>query len=237
MRLQHMLLLTGVPLTAALCVAPASGGTVTAKFNNLDLAHNVQVNIGSGNQTFSAGRFDWTLVSSSGTLLGDYGGGNFKTFCVELTQFVAPGGTYTFNEILPLANLFGGGTSGANIANLLGELYADEFDNVDTAAEAASFQVAVWEIVKDGGAGVANLNLGAGNFTLVSGASLAASYLANLGGGPVEALVGLQNPSNQDQIVLAKAGAVIPLPGAFAAGLPLMLAGATAMRMRQRRWA
>src|SRR5207253_1210399 len=97
---------------------------------------------------------DWTTTAAIDASLANLNGqtGNkFITFCIEVTQNVNIGGTYTFTQqgagTLPTS-----GAMGANKANDLAQFWkanAGTIAGLTTAddALAAAIQLAIWEIV------------------------------------------------------------------------------------------
>jgi len=156
-----------------------------------------------------AGFYAWEKQSGDGPIAN----GTFQTFCIELTENFSTGSVHTVQYANPqdapdpgnpLATV---GHMGLAKANLLSELFGRFFAAVDTAKEAAAFQVAVWEIVFDTG-----LKLGAGQGQVyVNNAGhlaadkyggIAQSYLDALDGtGPHTHLLALSKVGFQDQIV------------------------------------
>jgi len=106
----------------------------------------------SGNTT--AGRLDWTVMSEGPVAFGGHvfnNGDQFSSFSSELTGFVTPGATYTYDSVAVkhLPGNAGSSPLGFFRAGLLQDLfdrrYAQAIDG--NTLQAAAFQVAVWEIV------------------------------------------------------------------------------------------
>lgn len=105
----------------------------------------------SGDTT--AGRFDWTVVSEGLVAFGGHlfnNGDQFSTFTSELTGFITPGQTFTYDSVA-VKDLTGNGKSsalGAFRAGLLQDLFNNHYAQAlnGTTLQAAAFQVAVWEI-------------------------------------------------------------------------------------------
>jgi hypothetical protein len=258
----------------AAAASPAYAGQVTAKFTAVDygispinVTYTVYNTLNSPvTQTESAnvGRFKWTNVSTSGTMLGQYSD-PFSSFCIDLLQNISTGSTYTFNETSSLTGL-PTGTSGlvhdiamtSTAETDLKKLYDGYYDDVKTtslsslanyltlgftasgAERAAAFQLAVWEIVQDGG--VSSYSLSSGRFKVNSGASanvlsIASAYLTGLSAFSGETLLGLASTVNQDQVVLVPLNAVaVPLPSAAAAALPILMLGGAVLHSKRRRY-
>src|SRR5262249_14435110 len=108
----------------------------------------LSLNGGESYNSYLAGQMNWTKTG------GDYTGvtGNFSTFCIEITEHVGFGGAYNYTIGAPATRptSFVGGIGVAKSA-LPPELYARYYTttNFTTNANAAAFQVAVWEIVND----------------------------------------------------------------------------------------
>lgn len=158
------------------------------------------------------------------------GYGDFNAFCVDLAQYMTKGEAYETG-----VGLFSGPTL-QNIDRLFTSAYAA----VDTAIEAAGFQVALWEIVEDSTTG---LNLTAGSFSAQGAAvAQAQTYLDGLGtqtgkytldflesGVSQDVVTGSLNPNSP----LNNGGpSPVPLP---ASGLLLLaaLGGAAGMKRRK----
>jgi hypothetical protein len=163
--------------------------------------------------------------------------GNFKSFCIELDQTINLGGTFTY-EMIQVAEgpkpglALGAGPMGQTKADMLGKLWAAYYDQaLSSAGSAAAFQVAVWEIVYDGG-----LDLFDGGFqarytnlgTAPAFVQTAQGWLDGLGNlTESTALAVMSNNSRQDQLVM------VPLPAAAWAGLSLI--GAMGLRRKLRK--
>ncbi len=219
-------------LLAGFAPASAQAATVTAKLNSVT-GQSFKYKLGASDLTTTAGIFDWTRTG------GDASNptGDFKSFCVELDQTLSLGNTFTYEIIAtsegPKPGLaLGAGPMGQTKADMLAKLWAAHFDQALLSnANAAAFQVAVWEIVYDG-----NLDLFDGGFqaryTNLGSAPVfvqtAQSWLDGLGNlTEMAALRVMSNGSRQDQLVM------VPLPAAAWAGLSLI--GAVAMRRKLRR--
>jgi len=213
-------------LVAATCGSALAVDTVRATFNSVTPSVYCEFSTNSGGSWTGtlAGSMNWTRDNVTP---GTYAGlqGNFSTFCIEVTQYVAFGGTYTYDVTnTPNAptpdinfNLPMGNAKAAQLSELFGRYYNSLVSNTDFSA----FQMSVWEIVYDNGSSV-----NAGVFQIrnaVPEETLANQWLGTLdGSGPMMGgLFALSNREVQDQIV--------PGPGALA------LAGAGGLLVTRRR--
>lgn len=131
-------------------------------FGTENLQERVTVASPGYNGSTRAGEFQMT---------GDNGFGDFAAFCVDIFQYLRGNDTYETPVTLFNASIEG------NIDRLFTSVYAD----VDTAQEAAAFQVSLWEIIYDDGAG---FDLDSGSFSTSNNAgveALAGTYLNGLG--------------------------------------------------------
>ena len=178
----------------------------------------------------TAGKFAWTVTTG-----GTYGshtfgtGATFFTFCTELTQFISPGTTYTYDLVSPSTlptppGGIPGFTMGSFRAGLLAEFFQNNFKTATTGTtlQAAAFQMGVWEIVYqddtaaagDGtfdSLGEITLNTLSGIFSMdnASAGGVANGWLSSLMGtysADPDWLVGFGSSTTQDQATL------IPLP-------------------------
>ena len=156
------------------------------------------------------------------------GGPSFVTYCVDLYQNIAFGVLYPEYTAPGTSHVFINDRAYAD----LGRLYAN-VTGVDTSAEEAAFQIAVWEIAYETTAGAYNLGAGAATFSGGSASSsgaltLASSWLAGLGSGGGRPIAVIESAAHQDVIY-----SPIPEPSTV-----LLLAGglmATAQAARRRR--
>lgn len=156
--------------------------------------------IGTG--TVQAGMFHLT---------GTPGLGEFVAFCVELTQRLQNPQDYNINP-----NLFSA-SKAADISKLFGSaLMGGKMETVfDTAAEAAGFQIALWEVVYETGS---SYDMASGSFKawgFDNNAALSAAvndkakdYLDGMANAPMPVLLFLENDDYQDLVT------VVPLPAA-----------------------
>jgi hypothetical protein len=172
----------------------------------------VDINNGKGgaaNERYYPGPTHW--VTTTASVLGAKGT-SFTSFCIELTQEVGSGKTYQFQlENLKDAPNSGGQHGGAPImgadkAKLIRELWAADFSSIGTnGTKGAAFQLAIWKIEYDGGS--ANTSFSTGNFRASGNTAAidqATAWLdaigTNLNLPKAPGLVGLGNPSAQDQL-------------------------------------
>lgn len=164
-------------LSAVFTVGSAKAGfdaTVTldqtedgSNFGTPNWSTNVDIS-GTVNRRLPAGAFRVTDTSDNM---------DYLAFCIELTQFIDLPALYNVNQTGP----------SATASVLLDQLFTNSVDLVVDALSAASFQVAVWEIVTDS-LGSADVDLSDGNFILDAGSfnasvrTTAQSYLDNLVG-------------------------------------------------------
>lgn len=212
-------------LVAAALVSSAQGSVVTATFNNVSPGTGVNVSSNGGGSFggTTAGVFNWTATGGDSGIVGQ-----FTTFCIELTQHISGGNSYTYTLTAPAsAPIPGLGFSPMGPrANLLAELYGRFYPtlNLSNASDTAAFQLAVWEISNDNNA---TLDLTTGNFQAQNGGTYfatAQNWLSQLDGtGPTLSITALSSNTVQDQIY-------VPAPAA--AGL-LGFAGLAASRRRR----
>jgi hypothetical protein len=167
-------------------------------------------------------------------------GTSFKGFCIELTQFISGGNTYTFSAVDPstvtqVANK-------ATVVNRLQELWGNYYSStVGNAANANAFQLAVWETIYD-----STFDLTSGNFRSASANATLSGWKRTADGTDLanwnkfyagQQIVALTSPDTQDQITVANgtvyppaSGNPVPAP----AGVWLGLIGVAALFGRSR---
>jgi hypothetical protein len=167
-------------------------------------------------------RFGWTRNDTPGPGVDALLPSQFKAWCVDLSQPLAPDVTFSFDVV----ELAASGYTPTR-ADLLNGLFNEYFPIVNTAQESAAFQLAIWEILYD-----TDGSLDTGTFRATTQAltvSLANSWLANITSSAFERgidqwrVLVLQKPVIQDQITAVR----IPSPGVgvCAAGGLLLAAG------------
>ncbi|MCC7407314.1 MAG: hypothetical protein IT442_04535 [Phycisphaeraceae bacterium] len=235
-------MLTGLAVVAlAVWTGSAMAGTVDMKFlgwakdgGGAELQELFKYKVGSSSRETQAGIFQWQRVG--GTQAGAPAG-LFQTVCIELDQYVAS----TVYDVIAVedgpkpGSLLTAGPMGVAKADMLSKLWAAYWDVAQAnSANAAAFQVSVWEIVYDGDTDLASgdfrHNYGGG--PLPAFVSTAQTWLDALPGLLDETeLVALSNQRFQDQLT-----SVVPLTPAAWGGLAL-LAGLGIARLRKRQTA
>ncbi|MEM1388951.1 MAG: hypothetical protein AAGG54_15185 [Pseudomonadota bacterium] len=130
-------------------------------FGSENYKETLRISSSGSNRTVNAGEFQ---------VIGDNGVGDFSAFCVDLFQNMVSGKDYT-----EMPGLFS-----SAIVDELDRLFTSVYAMVDTATEAAAFQVAIWEIITDFNAGY---DLDSGDFSMSKDAAvegLANTFLAGL---------------------------------------------------------
>lgn len=221
----HVAAFIGLAVSAAaFSAATASADTIQATFNDITPGQGVNFTLGANNSSTTAGVFNWTRTGGTYSGPGPSVGDPINSFCIELTQYISYGGSYTYNVVeLKDASLHPVGMGQAK-ADMISALWGQHHSDSMTIDEAAAFQISVWEIVHDTGSDITS-----GNFkvTTVSGfVTLAQDWLSTLDlNGPKASLLAMSRDGYQDHVF------EVPTPGA--AGL--MLTGATLFGVRRRR--
>ncbi|MDY3556424.1 Cys-Gln thioester bond-forming surface protein [Gemmata sp. JC717] len=213
------------PLAAVLAVlglmaaAPrASAETINLTLNDSGTSVTYKPNGGSST-TVNGGPFHWTQSTPLNTNYATA----VTTYCIDLDQTVSKGGTYTYTvqTDLKLAPTIGTAAKAAVITELFDRYYNT---SLTSAASAAAFQLALWELVYDG---ATSKSLSAGR--IQGSNSLASSMLGSLGGAYSTHdlagyhLVALVSGTKQDQIMVVKDST--PPPSAVPAPPGVVLAG------------
>jgi hypothetical protein len=202
-------------LSAETCQA----GTITAELTGTtnNGAPTVSINDGSGSATLTpynfAGYINWTLKSnnSSSAILP-----TFNSFCIELTQDVNIGGTYTYaiaaleDSPSPGSAATGGPSGMGSVkADALRRLWGGFYSDTMSKNDAAAFQLAIWKIEYDGIASTIS-DFSHGNFRASSTTSAVITTATQLYNNVVtnvydeslaaSNLIALSDPVLQDQI-------------------------------------
>jgi hypothetical protein len=182
--------------------------------------------------------------------------GSFSTFCIDLTQDVYLGSTYTYvvadpslaPDPLPPTESPGSPGLGAASLQRIENLYALQYDGIGSDNDrGAAFQIAIWEMLFDTGA---THDVTAGQFA-VTGASANVVTLANQFVSDAltpdalsfhNELLALTSRTAQDQLFVGAAIpqggpplAAVPTPAAAIGATPLLGALAFFKRRRRRR--
>jgi len=221
----HKITSTACVLAASLAAATAHADSVPVSFDGIGGNYGSTVSVTlSGGYTFADGASSKSIWS--GQLSHTINGIASKTYCTELTQW-ASSGTY---DIVAVADAPSSGPMGQQKAEAIYRLFnaTNGTQDIDTNAEAAAFQAAIWEIVYDFDSGI---NIAGGNvqFGGVSSNlfSLYTGYASDLQGDITPNVIAYTNDQFQDQLSMQ----VVPLPGVAAmAGLGL---GGMAVRRRR----
>lgn len=182
----------------------------TAGHANAGFAPNVNLVETTPGSIFGVGVDNWSrVVGISGSAVnpnGNYNAGAFRVtdtattadylaFCFELAETLdfTPDTDYVVTQVPPV---------NATVGGLLNNLFTNWFGGVDSADEAAAFQVAIWEIVSDS----ASINVTTGTFILNSASAAVQSnvalYLGDLTGpGTDYELSYFRNDGAQDLIL------------------------------------
>jgi hypothetical protein len=249
-------IIAALAVAALLCAGrPARAGTITALLNGTGLdgiinpGADVTINLGDGstpNIDYHPGVVNWKLLSNNSALPF---ANNFTTFCIELTQDIAPNTpvTYTLTDLASApkpGSSKSGGTNGmgATKATEISELWGQYYNSIGTNdVNAAAFQLAIWKIENDwGDSSMSGSNFfTSGNFRATDPqdnnqvTKLATQWLAYLeahpGLPPAQGLWALTSPSYQDQVTQVPPPPGPPPPSPVPAPPGLCLAGAGAL--------
>ncbi|MBO6739180.1 MAG: hypothetical protein JJ916_04900 [Phycisphaerales bacterium] len=184
---------------------------------------------GSGgviNEAFNAGHFHFVYTDVGGDRgLGQFSGGSFSTFCIELQNIANGSTTYEIDSIQNAPNPSGGAGQGpydnadANEVNAvmaaavaLGWINWDLSDNGMTKSQAAAVQGMVWKVVFDNAVVTAERSDVAADMAILQ-AQIDANPNAS-----IDNLRAMLSADSQDQLF------IVPLPTAAFAGL-MTLAG------------
>lgn len=200
----------------------ASAGTITAKLDTgLSQGANITAS-GIYNGNVNTNTFSWTRTDTAGPGVDSSVPVTFDTYCVDLSQNVKDGKTFTFDVI----SMVDAGYTALQ-QSLLRNVWTAYKSSADSKNEVAALQLAIWEIVYDN-----DLNTATGSFkvnssnTLKTLAQTLVTAASNLVSNPAPGfeplnLVVLRSNTAQDQITEVP----VPAPGPVAlAGLGLLLA-------------
>jgi hypothetical protein len=240
--------LTTAAAIACLGLAAASqaspyGTTTSARFNDIAGKNVSNIVDPTGTTSAHAGAFSFTLFDAAPPTV-DWLQGDFVSFCIELKQRVRLGRDYNRTGTAPYsfqpldttprphtgpdAPSGMGPTAAASLEAFYGTWFealgGNDFSvwdaNHASRKKAAAFQVAVWEIVRDGGDG-ADFDFTSGLFSLSSTPTWLSNELAAFGtawqtDGLTQDLITVSSTGLQDQIV------TIPSPAAALVALPAL---------------
>ena len=133
--MRHLLSTTAAAACIALCTTQAQADTVKMTGFTFSPASTVHIDLnlaGTAN--------DVVYTGGAGEFTGTWNGAAFKTYCLDLHESFALGVTYTDYHVAALDPAK---------AHDMGRLITKYRAGVDTAKEAAAFQVALWEILYD----------------------------------------------------------------------------------------
>ncbi len=191
------------------CSTLTASADIIATLDSVSPKRDVKWSLGgSGFAATQAGVFNWTRT---GGTLSEPAGPAFTAFCIELTQNVSVGGSYTYDGAsLATAPVPGGPYSpmGASLASKIARIHNVWMNDAsgDTAAtKAAGAQAAIWETIFD-----TNDDLTTGTFHLdgSDAPSAAVSVKANIylvdqiSAAGFPGLFALTSGSNQDMVVV-----------------------------------
>jgi PEP-CTERM motif-containing protein len=158
------------------------------------------------------------------------GGPSFVSYCVDVYQTITFGTPYTDYSAPGTSHVFTNNRAYAD----LGRLYATVGPIVDSSAEEAAFQIAVWEIAYEDSQNPYALNAGSAQFSGGSASTtalgLASTWLTGLGAGPGYDIQVMESGSHQDVIF-----APVPEPSSLALLLAGLVATGGFARRAQRR--
>lgn len=230
----------GFVMCTGLCVASASSAAnLTLTFNGYSLSGFNSIAYVTNRAWDFTGATNFYNINCGIHNFTSGSGRSVDSFCAQLFEGVTPGNTYVFAEVAPsqVPDEPGyPGNMGVVKATIVQDLYKRYYNGIDTAIEASAFQLALYEVTHENltgataAAAVVQLNLAAGAFSASQVGSAAysdaAAMLASLGSGGFGSignnLVGLTNPSAQDQLVVVPIGAPAILAGLGLLGVGLL---------------
>lgn len=182
---------------------------------------------GTLNDTFNAGQFEFVYTDVGGDRgIGQFAGGAFSTFCIELQNIASGSATYDIDSIANAPNPSSGNGQGpydnadaAEVSAVLAAAVDLGWINLDLSAtgsltkdQAAAIQGMIWKVVFDN----ADVTAETANVAAQM-AILESEYNANPTGS-IDSLYAMISADSQDQLF------IVPLPTAAFAGL-VTLAG------------
>jgi hypothetical protein len=219
---------------------------------------------GGSQSTVYTGQMNWDVTASS--TAGYSVGQGVSTYCIQGLQSVSAGGSYTYTlQSLNSPNTPNGGsdqgvldsTAALQIQGFADTYYASaahSYGSYNADETAAAFQLAIWEIEYDGGAGKESFTPGGSyNFFThglveatgtdsegIAAVTLANNWLNNFTAASSVSSLAFVNSSAQDQFIYQPGGngggnqTAVPLPAAFPAGIALLggLFGARKMKRK-----
>ena len=230
----------GFAILTGLCVASAaSAANLTLTFNGYGLAGANRIAYNTSRAWDARGATSFYSINCGIHNFTNGSGNSYNTFCAQLFEGVTAGNTYTFAVVAPsqVPDEPGQpGNMGAIKSTIVQDLYRRYYYGIDNAGDASAFQLALYEITHenltgaDAAAAVVQLNLAMGAFSASTTGSDAysdaAAMLASLGSGGFQSmgnnLLGLTNPSAQDQLVVVPIGAPAILAGLGLLGVGLL---------------
>jgi hypothetical protein len=217
-------------LVAGLSTVSMAGfaNSIEATFNGVSPGGTLFIShdAGESDNEVGGGLFNWSRTG--GSWAGPGGVGNFISMCIETTEHIGNGNSYTYQVV----NLGDAPTSqspgmGNAKAALVRELFGRFYHAGMTSDEAVAMQAATWEIVNDDG-----LDLADGDFRVGVGGNVTAGIQTSIqnmldaldGTGPKLAMRAMVGDGIQDQVF------IVPTPG----GMALLGMGGLVMARRRR---
>lgn len=230
---------------ATTAMASADPLTISANLQSV-FGESVSYTLGSTTKSTTAGRFNWMRIAENPATpeleAGSFpldpipSGDLFYSFCIDLSETVSIGGTYTWTVEEDLAN--GRDSAGypalgpviaGNIASFLGAVFPD-IGGTLTTTNAAALQLAIWEIIYET-SGTFDLTSGHFSSSTTAVTSVANGLLATFAayqGPAATGLHALNNAGKQDQLIQIPGNpdTEVPEPGTYALmGTGLLLIG------------
>ncbi len=234
-------------IAAAATAVGADAATMTLTFTGVGPSKDLKLNYNANRQFNQNASGGWSTVKAGKMKWSKAGGGTATTFCTQLAESISVGQTVNY-LVAPVENVPdpAPGAMGAIRAQLVRDLYTKQWSSVKNSSDTklnAAFQLTIWEITHENltaasaQAALAQLNVTKGalavnmsNSTTAQVAAMAMQMIASLGQGGFAGfgnLLGLTDPTAQDQLI------VVPVP--FTVGLAAAgLAGVIGLRRRLR---